>query len=240
VNSGPDKRLSEIETSWTELELARKSGQQVSRASEARRALLNRYAAPVYRYLLACVRDENVADDLLRNFALRFLRGRYESADRDRGRFRDFLKRSLSNLATDHFRRRNRHKETQISVVTDATTIALPTPAENFDDLWRQEVLNLAWDALKNLKHGEHSPLFVVLNHRAEFPGQSSAEMADASSVLLKRDQVTEVWVRQTLHRARQRFSELLRSEVRRTLGSVDSELVDDELAELGLLKYCK
>ena len=45
--------------------------------------------------------------------------------------------------------------------------------------------------------------------------------------------------VRQTLHRARARFVELLRAEVAASVPTDDPAEVDAELAELGLLVYC-
>jgi hypothetical protein len=45
--------------------------------------------------------------------------------------------------------------------------------------------------------------------------------------------------VRQMLHRARVRFSELLRVEVAESIPTTDPAEVDAELAELGLFIYC-
>jgi hypothetical protein len=45
---------------------------------------------------------------------------------------------------------------------------------------------------------------------------------------------------RQTLHRARQKFADLLRAEVATSIGSAQAADVDDELAFLGLLAYCR
>src|SRR5262245_4705081 len=70
--------------------------------------LLQRYRGPAYRYLLACVRSADVAEDLAQDFALKFLRGDFGKADPQRGRFRDYLRTSLSRLATDHFRKQQK------------------------------------------------------------------------------------------------------------------------------------
>ncbi|MEZ6132801.1 MAG: sigma factor [Planctomycetaceae bacterium] len=233
----PAKRLSEIDTSWTELGLARGSRAEAPDAVEARKSLLHRYAGPVYQYLLGCVRDENVADDLAQDFAVRFLAGRFESADRDRGRFRDFLKRSLSNLATDHFRKQAVEKKSLEKLAVQPQVVTEDHPA--FDDLWRDEILKRTWDALRLSQDQLNSSMYVVLRHRAEFPDQSTAEMATAFAGLLTRDEITEPWVRQTLHRARRKFGKLLREEVARTVGSCEIAVIDEELAELGLLQYC-
>ncbi len=46
--------------------------------------------------------------------------------------------------------------------------------------------------------------------------------------------------VRQTLHRARDRFADLLVDEVVQTLGRSAEEDLEQELIELNLLKYCQ
>ena len=46
--------------------------------------------------------------------------------------------------------------------------------------------------------------------------------------------------VRQVLHRAREKFVELLRAEVAHSLESATPEEVDEELRELDLLDYCR
>ncbi len=233
----PAKRLSDIDTNWTELGLARGSKAETPESVEARKALLHRYAEPVYQYLLGCVKDENVADDLAQDFAVRFLAGRFESADRDRGRFRDFLKRSLSNLATDYFRRKSAERKSLQEFSSQPAKSSDVAPG--FDDMWREEVLKQAWESLRMLQDSSASPVYSVLRHRAEFPDASAADMATAFSELLNRDGLTEDWVRQTLHRARKKFGKLLREEVARTVGSTESAAIDDELRELGLHVYC-
>jgi RNA polymerase sigma-70 factor (ECF subfamily) len=51
---------------------------------------------------------------------------------------------------------------------------------------------------------------------------------------------VTADWVRQTLHRARDRFAELLVDEVTQTLRSPTRAELEQELSDLHLLDYCK
>ena len=51
---------------------------------------------------------------------------------------------------------------------------------------------------------------------------------------------MTAVGVRQTLHRAREKFGALLLDEVIHSLENPGPEQVEEELAELGLLDYCR
>src|SRR3954471_23590821 len=99
-----DDRLSRIATRWTVVFQAH--GQAATQAEAARHRLMLRYSGAAYRYLLGAVRDPDVAADLCQEFAVRFLRGDFRRADPGRGRFRDYLKRSLSHLVRDPHRAR--------------------------------------------------------------------------------------------------------------------------------------
>src|SRR5437870_2922686 len=96
-------RLSRISTLWSQIVQAHAG--QASGVTAAQQALMQRYAGAVYRYLVAMVRDPDVAEDLAQDFAVRFLRGDFRRADPDRGRFRDFVKMALRHLVADHHRR---------------------------------------------------------------------------------------------------------------------------------------
>ena len=50
----------------------------------------------------------------------------------------------------------------------------------------------------------------------------------------------TEEGLRQLLHRARLRFAELLVAEVAHSLQTTDQADLEQEVIELGLLKYCR
>lgn len=237
MKSRSSEHLSQINTNWTQLGLVRDATVDSSIVEEARRQLLHRYAASVYQYLLASVRNESVADDLAQEFALRFLDGRYESADRDRGRFRDFLKRCLSNLATDHFRRQTSEQKQLNRLQSAATNVSAE---QNFDSHWQQDMLAQTWLAFGQ-DQTENSTSYLVLRYRAENPEHSASEIASALEQKIPEPRpLTDAWVRQTLHRARRSFSQLLRKEVAATLIDPTPDTVNEELAALGLLKYCE
>lgn len=236
-------RLSQIKTNWAEVFCASRlspAEKKAGRAEEAQRDLLLRYAGPVYRYLLAAVHDTNVADDLAQEFAFRIVRGDFRNAAPENGRFRDFVKRALINLVTDHFRRRTRQPR---SLGVSEKQIADPNESldmdKEFDRGWREEVLKRTWKALDSADQNTQTCYSVVLKARAENPSLDSTALAELVGCELSRD-LNAPWLRQTLKRARARFSDLLRDEVRRTLGSLDEDEVDAELAQLGLLKYSR
>jgi DNA-directed RNA polymerase specialized sigma24 family protein len=74
-------------------------------AADALRALANLYYHPVQAYFVALVRDRALADALTTDFFSRFLERGSEVRHYDpkRGRFRNYLCRSVSNFARDHF-----------------------------------------------------------------------------------------------------------------------------------------
>ena len=103
TNAEMDQRLSRIATHWTVVFQAHDGNDPTC---TARNQLLLRYSGAVYRYLLGAVRDPDAAADLCQEFAVRFLRGDFRRADPGRGRFRDYVKGALVNLANDYYRGR--------------------------------------------------------------------------------------------------------------------------------------
>src|SRR5438128_326991 len=91
-----NQRLSQIQTQWT---LMFHAHQGQGSAATAAGQLLLRYYRAVYRYLLGTVREPAVAEELAQEFAVRFLRGDFQRANPESGRFRDFLKTALRHLA---------------------------------------------------------------------------------------------------------------------------------------------
>ena len=82
-----NSRISRISTIWTLLADAHRSSE--AGVNAARLALIQRYQGAAYRYLLGAVRDLDKADELFQEFALRVMQGKFQRADRNRGRFRD-------------------------------------------------------------------------------------------------------------------------------------------------------
>jgi RNA polymerase sigma-70 factor (ECF subfamily) len=229
-----DARLSQLPTLWSQVLDAHAEGEQAARGQ-----LLARYDGAVRRYLLAAVRDPHAAGDLAQEFALRFLRGDFRRADPGRGRFRDYLKTALGNLVVDHFRRQK--------------TVPAPLPSGSFgpvdagageDDAafresWRAALLERAWEALARDEQETGRPLHTVLKLRAANPAMSSPELADAAGQTLGKA-VTPAGVRQTLHRARERFADLLLGVVADSLDRPTAGRLEEELVEVGLLEYCR
>ncbi len=233
-----DERLSAISTQWTVLVQAQ---QGTAEAASAAANLLQRYRAPITRYLLACVRHLDVVDDLFQEFALRFVRGDFKNVDRQRGHFRHFLKTTLYHLVVDY--RRKQQRDSHLPLPTaDACPAATPAPLASDGDLeaeLRKDFLARAWDALARWEMEKKQPLFTVLNCRTNHPDLRASQLAERLSALL-RTTVTPEWVYKKLHYAREKFNELLLEEVTQTLDQPTAEDVEQELLDLGLLKYCR
>jgi RNA polymerase sigma factor (sigma-70 family) len=231
--------LSRISTQWSLVFQAHQG--TAAAASQAQQELMQRYCGAIYRYLLAAVRDPDVADDLSQEFALRLIRGDFRRADPGHGRFRDFLKTALYHLIVDFQRRQSRrhcealHPDTPEPV---EGTPVLPSDQE-FLARWREELLNRAWDALQLVEKETGQPFYTILRYRAENPEIRSAQMAQTLQGRLGKP-LSDVSVRQTLHRAREKFADLLLDEVAHSLQTSEVDRIEQELIALDLLSYCR
>jgi RNA polymerase sigma-70 factor (ECF subfamily) len=230
--------LSRISTNW-DLLLQARQGDAAS--AQAQRALMRRYCGAVYRYLLAAVRDPDVAEELSPEFALRFVRGDFKRADPERGRFRDFVKTALYHLVVDHHRRRQAQPESlpsaswRMPVVTEDPVAA----DEEFLAHWRGELLGRAWEALAAVQERTGQLFHTVLHWRVTHPEEPAARLAAELGAQLGRP-FTEGGIRQTLRRAREKFADLLLEEVARSLETTSAERIEQELIDLGLHVYCR
>lgn len=194
----------------------------------------------IRRYLLGALRDESLADEVYQEFALRFVKGDYASADPQRGRFRNFLKTILSRLVIEHFRKRKRSKSVPLgSAITEPATPIDDANEEEFTKVWRDELLRRAWDALAEAERTSGRPIHTVMDQRVTNPELSSAELAVRLTSKLERS-ITPSNLRVMLHRARDEFAHRLLDEVTHTLDQPVRSAIEEELIELRLLKYCQ
>jgi RNA polymerase sigma factor (sigma-70 family) len=234
----PD-RLSRISTLWTIVLHAKDGPGEV--VSTAQQELIRRYYRAVHRYLLGALRDSDAADELAQEFAVRFLRGDFRGANQERGRFRDFLKGVLSHLIVDYHRR----KRTTAKALPEhgAELAAWAGSSEEGDrqllESWRDDLLARTWDALAQIQEKTGTPFHTILRFRIEHPELRSSQMAEQLSVQLGQPLRAD-WVRQTLHRGREKFADLLLREVADTLREPSAEELEEELTDLGLLSYCQ
>lgn len=239
ADSNQPQRLSQIQTLWSVVAQAGGAGptQVVNTAQEK---LLERYGKVVHRYLLGALRDPDAADELSQEFALRFIQGNLQGADQKRGRFRDFLKGVLFHLIGDFHRRR---KKSPLPMMAEFDPAA---PSQNTADSdrefaasWRSELLNRAWHGLSQHDEETGQSLNAVLRFRAEHTEMRSEQMAELLSLKMAKP-LTAAGVRQTLHRAREKFAELLVDEVAQTLADPTLADLEQELIDIDLYEYCR
>jgi RNA polymerase sigma-70 factor (ECF subfamily) len=233
-------RLSRIQTLWSKI-LDGRPGADAPQADAQQKQLLLRYYGAAYRYLLAIVRESQAAEELAQDFAVRFMRGEFRQADPERGRFRDFLKTALRNLARDHWRKQQRAREHQPE---SFSAVEPPAPPDEAGDAqfvadWRDELLEKTWEALAEFEQSSGKPYCAVLRLKTWEPNLRSPELAARLGQALGKTFSPEP-LRQTLHRAREAFADLLLDEVNLSLSNAGLERLEEELIELQLMDYCR
>jgi RNA polymerase sigma factor (sigma-70 family) len=241
-NRDSDVRLSRMSTQWTLLFQAIGDEAPDESIRAAQSEVLARYEPVVRRYLRGLLKGvpdhEQAIEDCFQEFSLRLVDGRFRSAAPHRGRFRDYLKRVLQNLAVDYRRQLARRPGPLTGHEEDLRDDALEQSDREFYEIWRDELIAraMAVIAAQDVQTGQQ--LHDVLTLRISRPELRSAEMASLLSESLGRP-VTDGWVRKRLFVARERLAELMIEDVRQSLSEADDGEVVDELAELGLLSYC-
>jgi DNA-directed RNA polymerase specialized sigma24 family protein len=197
-------------------------------------------------------RAAELVDECEQECWTRLLEGRFQPlVDRGpkggrRPAFRPYLQRVLNNLVQDHWRRSRRAPAELGDLDPEAPE---PVSEEEARALYVQELLDglLARMAAHDARTGR--AFSRVLMARRDYPEASLEELARLlSDPELPRPQG---WVATTLFRARNHLCEELRQRVAEELyvpagtgtcpgrWPTDAE-VDDELAELGLLRFCQ
>jgi RNA polymerase sigma-70 factor (ECF subfamily) len=234
----PEPRLSQMSTHWTAVMDAHSGtpGQVSPAVSE----LMGRYSGAVHRYFLKAVKNPAEAEELDQEFALRFLRGDFRRSDPKRGRFRDYVKRAVQNLITDHYRRKKSSRARNAPMVEPA--IEDPRLAafdQEFVASWRNDLLDRSWKALEELQETSGQPYHTVLRFRVDNPDVTSSNAAPRLSRLVGRP-LSPGAVRQAVQRSREKFVDFLLAEVLRSMDRPSQEELEEELGELSLLEYCR
>jgi len=233
-------RLSRIQTAWS---MVRRAHGDHTAVQSAQQALLDRYGGAVRRYALAALRDEEAADEVFQEFALRFVRGDFEQADPERGRFRAFVKTVVYRLIVDYQRRARKHlREAPMhSNLAEPVAGSENTAADDamFRTSWRDELLARCWQRLADDEQQSGKPYHTVLRYRADHPDLRSPELAAGLSDKLGKP-INAGAVRVLLHRSREAFAECLLDEVTQSLADGSVEEVEQELIDLDLLEYCR
>ena len=209
------------------------------RANEALEKLCRTYWYPLYVYVRRQGNSPEDAQDLTQIFFSRLLEKNYfAKADRDRGKFRTFLLRSLKNFLVNQWKRSGRLKRgggveflSMDANVAEDRYAAEPANTSNpdaaYEQRWAVTLIEQVLTALRQeFNAADKARLFEELKGSI-WGDKSSASYAEIAGYL----NVTEGTVKVAVHRLRQRFRELLRAEVAHTVAR--QEDVDDELRYL-------
>jgi DNA-directed RNA polymerase specialized sigma24 family protein len=234
-----DVKLSQLATQWSlVLEACRGRGDFV-KAAQAE--LLERYCGAIYRYSLRVLGDADLAGEACQEFALRFVRGDFHHADPTRGRFRDYVKKSVIHLLHE-FRRHQIERQRILPLdkwVADVAVSPSPLDTGEFQAHWRKELLNRAWSEMEKRQAPTGSPYYTALRIKADHPDLTAAALANRLEVAGK-GVYSSAAIRQVLHRSREVFADLLLAEVARSILSENIDDLAEELVELDLFTYCR
>ncbi len=224
-------------TQWTLVVAAGDSKHPDSRA--ALEDLCQSYWYPLYAYLRRRGYPQEDAEDVVQGFFTQLLDKKYlKAADRERGRFRSFLLTSLKNFAANEW---DREKAQKRGGATKTLSLDFETaegryhldpadeqtPEQVFDRGWAVTQLRQALERMSaESAGGESERRFELL--KGYLTGDSQdVRYKDVADEL----DMSEGAVKVAVHRLRQRFGDVLRDEVARTLN--DPADVDDEIRHL-------
>jgi RNA polymerase sigma-70 factor (ECF subfamily) len=110
---------------------------------------------------------------------------------------------------------------------------------KEFLESCRADLLARCWRRLAALEAETRRPWYSVLRLRAERPAMRSAELATVLGARLGTS-LTSGGVRVMLHRARERFADILLDEVAHSIDNASQARLEQELIDLRLLEYCR
>ena len=201
---------------------------------EAFGRLYRDYWYPLYAYVRRRGRSPHEAEELTQDFFVVLLeRERLRGLERGGGRFRSFLLKGLQNfLANEWDRATARKRGGGCAVVplqeVDAESVFLADPSvlapeAGFERNWAFAVIAIATQNLETeLRAAGKEKLFQHLRPHLQGDGGGRPYAEIATDLGL-----SEGAVKVTVHRLRQRYGELLRAEVARTVGS-DAEVAEE------------
>jgi len=232
-----------VTTRWSLILSAVNLGSEEQKARDALGELCRTYWRPIFLFVRGRGYSIEDAQDLTQDFFVTILKTNWlEHADRNRGRFRSLLLRSLQNFLINAAEKTHAHKRgggAEFISWDDWMAEApsqLSLPAQALKSLPPERLFDLAW-ATTVVEHALHR-----LREECERKGKLWLFQALSSHLTDGRDEVSyaklspelgmeETAVKKQLHNMRQRYRSLLRDEVSRTVE--DPADVDDEIRYL-------
>ncbi len=229
------KRLGDVSTCMTDMNALRQADEP-KLAHDAQARLLTRYRGPILQYLRHEMPDVGDAETVFQDFAVHFLEGRFRGFDPGRGRFREYLKRSLRNLVRDHHRKRPPYIALPPDL-SDPTTRDDPGRIERkaFSDFVRSDILHRAFASLDEAERAQPSSMLsTALRLRIQ---DDSLTSADIASIITSRTgrRTTEESVRKAIYKSRQHLWTSIINQIRSTLENPTFNNIEQEVIDLGL-----
>lgn len=222
----PNDRLTQLETNWTMIHSAHRPGPE---GQAAMRDLISRYHDAVDRYLRLKLRDRNLVDEVRQEFFVKVINHKLAGADVTKGRFRDYLRTVLQRLIIDQYRGR------KTQPLPPGDLLDPTVPDLEFDRVWRRAVINRAFLRLATYEvTTPKNKYHTVLRLRQENPKASIDELARRLGEQTGTAVTSEAF-RKTLQRARFKYFELLKQELRDTIHPAGPEEIEAEIFDLGL-----
>lgn len=232
-----------VTTRWSLILSAAHFRSEEQRARDALAELCRTYWRPIFSFVRGRGYSIEDAQDLTQDFFVTILKNDWlQHADRNRGRFRSLLLRSLQNFLINaaeksHTRKRGGGVEfvSWHDWMSEASS-DLSIPAETLESLPPERLFDLTWAATVV----EHA--LQRLREECESKGKLCLFQTLSPHLTAERDEVSysklsaelgiaETAVKKQLHNMRQRYRSLLRAEVSQTVENPAD--VDDEIRYL-------
>ena len=219
--------------------VAQSAQTDVPEAANALAQLCETYWAPIYSFIRRRGYAPSDAEDLTQSFFAYFLRTKaYSRTDRLHGKFRSFLLASVKNFLADNWdreqaiRRGGGYRFVSLDQGTaesfyDVASASDSTAEHLFELRWAKSLTAGALDSLRQELHAEgKAELFEQLKNF--LTGGDVLPSYDEASAQTGLPRAT---VKTHVHRLRQRYREIVRREVARTVSSPHE--IDEELRYL-------
>jgi len=233
MNGTPEFRT----THWSIVLAARNEGFPQA-AQEALARLCHIYWYPIYAFVRRRGYDPHEAQDLTQDFFVHVLEDEIlKSVDPVKGKFRSFLLVSAKNFLAKAWNRQQAAKRGGrfIFVSWDAESAESSYQQEPFHDLTPEKIFEQTWAAvLLNEVRKKLSLEYAAEGKGGLFEaveGCLAGEKAGPYAEMTSRLGMTEGAIKMAVLRLRQRYRELLRSEVAHSVGRPDE--VEEELRDL-------
>ena len=206
------------------------------RSQRALEKICKSYWYPIYAFVRREGNREEEARDLTQEFFTLLLQKQLVSeADQMRGKFRNFLLKTLKNFLVDQNRRRQAAKrggkEIHVSIDMEDAEHRYSseprqdeTPESLYQRKWAKAVLSQVMEILQNdyVKAGQSDRFALFIKYLSGSKGGST------HSQVAEKIGMTEVAFKTAFHRFKLRYLQVLRDEVKKQV--LESSEVDDEI----------